>query len=494
MKQCPLIRKFKTLTNHYVYDVNTNNIVRTNEILHDVIDSYGTLPSSAIVRKWAKKYDAKSIKQCLTHIHESRKSQGVFSSNRPTVIKYPMCEDHFCEFLQHKLSDLTLNATERCNLRCKYCTYSGTYYFERRHSARDMPRETAKKAIDYFYSHAQASKEVYISFFGGEPLLNFDLVRRSVEYARKLANWPPIIFHVDTNGTTLTDEISDFLLENDVILQVSIDGLCEVHDRYRVFGNGRGTFHSVLKNLERIRKMDRNYYESRVSLAATLAPPYDLLETYRFFSSNELVAKNNLSVNFVDPCDTDFFNMFSDRVRPSRLSEHLGALRKEYFEVTVGSNSGPAHQFLKGLFERPLVRIHRRELSPMGAHCPPNGICVPGVRRLFVDVAGKLYPCEKVGQAFCIGHVDTGIEYSKVRSLLEQYINGSIQDCTNCWAVRLCGICLAQARRSRDLDFERKRENCSAERSNLHNSLALYAEIMERNPKAFDFVEDMVFE
>ncbi len=494
MKQCPLIHKFKTRANHYLYDVNTNNIIKTNEILHDVIDSYGTIPSSEIARKWAKKYDAKSIEQCLTHIQESCKSQGAFSSNRPTLMKYPMCEDHFCESLQSGLRDLTLNATERCNLRCKYCTYSGAYHFERRHSARDMPWETAKKAIDYFYTHAQASKEVYISFFGGEPLLNLDLVKKSIEYARRFANWPPIVFHVDTNGTTLSDEISRFLIENDVILQVSIDGPFEIHDRYRVFANGGGTFHLVLNALERIKKMDRDYYESRVSLAATLGPPYDLLETYRFFSSNELVAKNNLNINFVDTYDTDFFRMFHDRVRRSHLSEHLGALRKEYFEVTVGSNSGPAHQFLKGLFERPLVRIHRRGLSPMGKHCPPNGICVPGVRRLFVDVTGKFYPCEKVGQAFCIGHADTGIEHPKVRSLLDRYINGSVQDCTNCWAVRLCGICLAQARKSRDLDFDRKKETCSVERANLHNSLVLYAEIMERNPKAFDFVEDMVFE
>lgn len=409
-------------------------------------------------------------------------------------MKYPMCEHHFCESLQGGLGDLILNVTERCNLRCKYCTYSGTYYYERHHSTKDMPWEVAKKAIDYFHSHTQSSERVYISFFGGEPLLNFQLIRRSVEYTRKFANWPPIVFHVDTNGTTLTDEIITFLIENDVILQVSIDGPSEAHDRHRVFGNGAGTFHLVLKSLKKIREMDGDYYESRVSLAATLAPPYNLLETYRFFSSDDLVAKNNLNVNFVDTYDTNFFGMFDDLVRESHLSEHLAVLRKRYLELTVCSNTGPAHQFLKGLFERPLVRIHRRGLSPLGEHCPPNGICVPGVRRLFVDVTGRFYPCEKVGQAFSIGHVDTGIEIPKVRSLLDRYICGSVEDCAGCWAVRLCGICLAQTRKSKDLDFDRKRENCSVERANLHNSLVLYAEIMERNPKAFDFVEDMVFE
>jgi uncharacterized protein len=129
----------------------------------------------------------------------------------------------------------------------------------------------------------------------------------------------------------------------------------------------------------------------------------------------------------------------------------------------------------------------------MKESCGPNGICVPGVRKLFVDVEGKFYPCEKVGRAFCIGNANKGIEIKKVRSMIKRYIEESRKDCLNCWAVRLCGICFTSVRKGNKFDFERKKDSCVNQRNSLHNALTLYAKIMEKNPKAFDFIKDMTF-
>ncbi|UCE17695.1 MAG: radical SAM protein [Gemmatimonadota bacterium] len=494
MKQSPFVHKFKTAKNHYIYDVNTNNIIKTSQIINDIIDDYGTLSPSAIIRKWTKKYEAKSIRESLNYIQNSYKSQGIFSSDRPITMEYPMCEKHFCESLQSKLSDLILNVTERCNLRCKYCTYSGSYYYSRKHSMRNMSWEVAKKAIDYFHSHSQASEKVYVSFYGGEPLLNFDLIKRSVEYIKKSTKWPPIIFHITTNGTSHNEEVMKFLIDNDVLLQVSIDGPSEVHDRYRVFKNGRRSFNAVSKNLQKLKEMDKDYFKDRVSFTVTLSPPYKLLEVYRFFSTNELVALNTLSVNFVNSFDTNFFNIFSDQENKSQLKAHLKILRERYVDLRANSTTTSFNEFLGELFERSLITIHRRDRKPMGKSCGPNGICVPGTRRLFVNVEGKLYPCEREGETFCIGNVGTGVERRKVWSLIKRYIDESTVDCTNCWAVRLCSLCLAEATKNHHFDYARKRENCPHESLKFQRGLILYAEIMERNPKAFDFVKDMTIE
>ncbi len=494
MKQSPFIHKFNTNGNHYIYDVNTNNIIKTSQIIYDLIDDYGTLPSSEIIRKWSIKYETKSIRESLNSIHKSYKSQGVFSSERPTTMIYPMSEKDFCESLQDKLGALTLSVTERCNLRCKYCSYSGTYYYERKHSMRDMSWRVAKKAIDYFYSHSQASEKVNIGFYGGEPLLNFNLIRRSIEFIKEFTNWPPISFHITTNGTSvLNEKIMRFIIDNDVLLQVSIGGPSEEHDRYRVFRNGKGSFNSVFKNMQKLQAMDKDYYERRVSFAITLAPPYNLLELYQFFSSNEVVAKNAPIVNSVSRYDTDFFKIFSEQVKKSQFSEHRKILREQYIDSITTTGKESVHDFLSQLFQARLIEIHRRKLKPMGAYCPPNGICVPGHTKLFVDVEGKFYPCERVGAAFCIGNVNTGIERRKVRSVIKRYIDDSTEDCTNCWIVRLCGLCFASARKNHHFDYGRKREHCSNERFNFHKSFINYAEIMERNPKAFDFVKDMPF-
>ena len=355
-----------------------------------------------------------------------------------------------------------------------------------------MSWEVAKKAIDYFYTHCQAREKVGISFYGGEPLLNFNLMRKSVEYTKKFTNWPPLRFHVDSNGTLLgTEEIMRFLIDNDIILQVSLDGPSEEHDRYRVLKNGKGSFNLITKNLQKLREMDKDYYERRIVFMVTHSPPFNLLEVYKFFASNELVATSTTLLNSVSPYDTDFYKIFAEHVKNSHMIENRKILRDQYIDLRV--SSADVHQYLSELFDTILIRIHRRVLKPMGTDFPPNGICVPGIRRLFVDVEGNFYPCEKVGKAFCIGNVNTGIERRKVQSVLKKYIKESTEECTKCWAVRLCGLCFASAKKERNFDLGRKRENCARERSGIQNSLVLYAEIMERNPKAFDYMKNMTF-
>ena len=484
----PFIHKFNTQGNQYIYDVNTNNIIKTEQIAYDIIDDYGAILFSDIVHRWGKKYDEKLITEVLNNIHKEQ-THGIFSPERPSLMDVPMCEEHFCKAF-HKLDHLILNITERCNLRCKYCTYSGTYFYERKHSLRNMHWEVAKKAVDYFCLHAdflnQKKEKITISFFGGEPLLNFGFIKRIKQYLSKHFN--TIDFHIDTNGTTLNEEIMKFLIENDTMLQVSIDGPLEEHDKYRVLKNGNGSFNLIVKNLQKLQKMNRSYYKRRVSFVITLTPSYKLLEISKFFSSNELVKENSLSINYVSPYDTNFIQKNSQFL--SRFDGDLKQLKKQYIDLRI--NGRPMHKFLSGLFDKALIPIHRRQQKLLGKNCNPNGICVPGVRRLFVDTDGRFYPCERVGGAFCIGDVDKGTEIKKVRSMIKKYIDGSA-DCLNCWAVRLCDSCFTSARKGHEFDFERKKQICFKERSVLHDNLIFYAEIMEKNPKAFDFIKDMVF-
>lgn len=493
----PFIHKFDTQKSYYIYDVNTNNIIKSGQLVYDIIADYGVMSFSEIIHKWKKKYEGKVIRESLNRIHESHKSQGLFSPNRPTTMVCPMREEQSLQ----KLSDLILDVTERCNLRCKYCIYSGTYSYERKHSLRNMSWVIAKKAVDYFCSHCQdynvynvfgevVSKEkANISFYGGEGLINFNLIKKIVGYVKTINQ--SVGFRVDTNGTIFNREIMRFLIDNDIMLQVSIDGPAEEHDKFRVFKNGRGSFNVIVKNLQKLQQMDRAYYEKRVCFVVTLSSAYNLLNIYKFFSSFDLVKEKSLLVGYINPYDTDFFRIFSKQMKKLQWEKDRKKLLKQYIDLRV--INGSVSQLMSGLFEKPLIMIHRRQIKPMMKNCGPNGICVPGVRKLFVDVEGKFYPCEKVGRAFCIGDVDKEIEVQKVRSIIETYIKESTKDCLNCWAVRLCKLCFTSARKGDKFDFERKKERCVNERNSLHNSLVLYTKIMEKNPKAFDFVKDMTF-
>ena len=148
-----------------------------------------------------------------------------------------------------ELKTLVLHVTDACNLGCRYC-----YYGNDGHAAaakEKMSPETAARAVDFLMEHSGNSKEVIIVFFGGEPLLNLDLIRFIVADARKKAMEKGIRvdFAVTTNGTLLTDKTIAFLRENNIGVTISIDGFETAHDRFRRFPNGAPSYGAILPGL-----------------------------------------------------------------------------------------------------------------------------------------------------------------------------------------------------------------------------------------------------
>jgi len=304
MSVSPYMHKFSTDRGFYIYDVNTSEILKASKIEYDLVQESTTLTAQELCGKWRHEYDGRAIEHTLTEI-ELWKNRGLVSSLRPSRLSYPVDEDLLPDLLDSRLEQLILNITETCNMRCRYCTFSGTYPLERRHSAGTMEEAVARKAVCYFWRHSRRSEKAHISFYGGEPLTCFNRIRCIVEYAKSLQWSPELSFHLDTNGTLLTDESMWFLVKNKIFLQVSLDGPKEVHDKYRVYKGGRGSFEDVMANLERLRTIDPTYFQRHVVFAATVAPPCDLLKANEFFCSDPHNG-NNVSPNFVDPTTLRF--------------------------------------------------------------------------------------------------------------------------------------------------------------------------------------------
>ena len=157
--------------------------------------------------------------------------------------------------------------TQNCNFRCKYCVYSGAENsYQRVHSNKVMNWNTARKAIDFLWEHSIDSKDVNIGFYGGEPLLEFDLIKKAIEYSRKKFMGKEISFSMTTNGTLLTEEIIRFLSKNKVQLVISLDGAKEINDENRVFKNGSGTYDRVIRKIDLIKQIDSVYANSVESI------------------------------------------------------------------------------------------------------------------------------------------------------------------------------------------------------------------------------------
>ena len=140
---------------------------------------------------------------------------------------------------------LILSVTEKCNFRCKYCVYYDEKYTTD-YALSNMNFSIAKMAIDEFLSNSKYSDKRCISFYGGEPLMNFDLIKKCVAYINSKKLLSPIDYLITTNGLRINKNIAHFLYKNKFFVNISMDGTKNIHDRYRKLINGANTFDIII--------------------------------------------------------------------------------------------------------------------------------------------------------------------------------------------------------------------------------------------------------
>lgn len=287
--QKPFIKKFPVGEDYFIYDVNSNRFFQVDEVVYRLID--GTTENHEDSSEALRKFSPAVIKKASQDIL-SMKKKGFFSSHRPQVtyfFKLPKDRfiSHLRNVLEHQVKRITLVVSEECNQRCRYCTYSGGYKYKRSHSRIMMDSATMKKAVDFYFSHSTRREEKGIAFFGGEPLVNFGLIKECVKYVSERYSTSNI-FNMTTNGTLLTEEKIDFLAENRFSILISIDGPKEIHDRNRVFKNGKGTFDRLMKNLRKLKSRYPEYFKEKIRFNMVLTPPLELEKINDFICNTDV--------------------------------------------------------------------------------------------------------------------------------------------------------------------------------------------------------------
>lgn len=331
------------------------------------------------------------------------------------------------------IRNITLNITEQCNFRCTYCTFSGNYVIGRVHNPKSMSITTAQKAIDYLTALISNKKRkvkvntIILGFYGGETLLEFDLVRRIIEYTKgsfrkKGLNDKFVLqFQLNTNGYLLKDYILDFFVENDVQLAISLDGPESEHDKFRLTVNGGKTWENISNNLDKIRKKYPGYYENKIIFLATLHPFHNYKKIDDFFLNSSHFSPKKISTNNVS---------------------HF-SLKKEIEEKLKTVPSQVSKLALKQGVERFDYKLTLRSIDYKTKF---TAMCFPGGLKLFVDSDGKFHICERIKANLTIGNVDKGIDYEKIRSIHRQWADVIIKNrCWECAAWSICGVCAAQS-------------------------------------------------
>jgi len=481
----PFIKKFKTASSCYIYDVNTNHLLKVDRVLYAIVDDIYRLSKTEIIQKWSTQFLDAELENSLKELKYSIKRDRLFRRERPKELR-PFGGRSIREKLKEPNGEhLILNTTENCNLRCKYCLYSGRYTKQRVHSSKRMTKEVARRALDFFIEKSSAIEEPHIGFYGGEPLLYLDLIKYCVSYAEsKRPN--TFQYGMTTNGTLLTPELTEYLTAHNFNLLVSLDGPREVHDSYRVDKHNRGTWDRVLKNLKLLHEKSKDYFESHVSISAVIATNRNMARIQEFFEKHSLFSNRNvITSNLVYTRNALEFDDTDEKHNPQVCGQRSVYNR---CEETLLKKRKLTH-FLEGMFQREFMKIYNREICngfDGGIHI--NGCCFPGQRRLFVNCRGDFYVCERLDNAFSLGSVDEGLVPKKVERLIDAYIKVS-SSCLDCWAIRFCTKCYAGACVDGKINKDFREAECEAFRHDFEKILTLYQEVAENDFKAFDFLK-----
>ncbi|HOT21580.1 MAG TPA: thioether cross-link-forming SCIFF peptide maturase [Sedimentibacter sp.] len=323
---------------------------------------------------------------------------------------------------------MCLNMTHDCNLRCEYCFASqGTYNGEKAF----LSFETGKKAFDYLVKNSGNRKNLEVDFFGGEPLMNFDVIKKLVDYGRSLEKEynKHFRFTVTTNGVLLDEEKMDYINENMDNVVLSIDGRKETNDRMRKTINKKGSYDLIVDNYKKFisKRGSKDYFARGTYTSNNL----DFSEDVKHMRE---LGFDKISVEPV---------VAKDEKKYALKKEHVDILKKEYeklAEYYIESYKSKDRRFQFFHFNIELEGgpcIYKRSIG-----------CGAGTEYVAVTPSGDLYPCHQfVGnEEFIIGNVEEGITN---RALADKFKNVSVNDkpaCRDCWAKYFCsGGCHANA-------------------------------------------------
>lgn len=453
----PFIHLIHSPDNGYFYDVNKNEILSISDDLYDYLEQLLNDGTDGC-------HDGE-----LQEEIDFLKSMGFLSVHHVSRIEHPSTR-YLRPILARKIHKITLQLTQSCNFRCKYCVYSeNNNKKQRTHANHKMSWGTARRAIDFLCNHSIDSETVNIGFYGGEPLLAFDLMKRIVAYTDEKFNGKSHTFALTTNGSLLTKEIVEFLSAHDISTTISLDGPKEINDKNRVFANGKGTFETVIAKIHNISK---EYPEiaDKIQISMVIDPQndFDCIDSIKYDLGALDAYKINSSI--VDDIYSYGKVNYSDVYAGKEKYQEFLAFLNEFGLTDKQEISPITYQ------ETSKVKNKIRGMSPLyqlPETAAPGGPCIPGQMRLFVSVDGNLYPCERVSEVsevMKIGNLEIGFDYEKVENLLNtaRLTKGK---CSNCWAFLHCIACAKLADDGDQLSAQKRAQYCNAIRTSVHNNM-----------------------
>ncbi|MEK4349213.1 radical SAM protein [Paenibacillus sp. FSL R5-0475] len=495
-------KPFRTSNCNYFLDSGTGKVFMLNENTYRVLECLWN--TDEFERLFELEMSSEELLNGLKEVEEAVKSENILQL--PPVEKMYLFDGKVFydkDAPNVQTEQITFEMTERCNLRCKYCIYHEGEAGFRSFGSRDIDLDTCKKAIDMLSKSTK--EEVYVTFYGGEPLLRFDIMRDTIEYSKVKLHNKKVFYNMTTNATLMTEEIANYWtsLENHSTL-VSLDGPEWMHDKNRVYCNGKGSFKSVIRGLKKLVEAEGTNAAAKISynIVITDARMETLEKIQHFFRNSEHIpAGSSISTSYLNtpPEKLSYLGVGTeeDRQLCESLMKRFDPLTKWSVDKLNSDASDIDDKSLisKDSYDKALSKVHNRmrRSEPIEAFAM-NGCCIPGGRRLYITVNGDLAICEKMGPSPFIGTVHEGIDYEKInKHYIADFMNEATKYCNDCWAVNTCSLCYLQCFDSDGIDMSYRQELCVINRVHTEQSLVLYHEMLEKNPESLAYLNEITY-
>ena len=423
-----MIHSYKMNGYNIIIDQNSGCVHSVDEVAYDIINMYENTSKdeikSFILNKYSDKEDvtAEDIDECFEDI-ETLKSEG-------RLFAKDTFEGVANEFKKRQsvIKAICLHVAHGCNLNCEYC-FAGKGEYGGSDKGL-MSLEVGKKALDFLVENSGARRNLEVDFFGGEPLLNWEVCKELVKYGRDLEKKhnKNFRFTLTTNGVLVDDEVIDFCNKEMGNVVLSLDGRKKTHDNLRKTPNGKGSYDLIIDKFKKFAdaREQKNYY---------------IRGTYTHFNTD-------FSKDLIHMADLGFKELSVEPVVCSPDEPY--ALKKEDLPVLKEQYETLANEMLRRYRKGNGFTFYHYMIDLDGGPCIVKRVsgCGVGTEYMAITPSGELYPCHQfVGdEKFKLGTIFDGVTNPEVLEQFKQCNVYSHKECKDCFAKLYCsGGCAANA-------------------------------------------------
>ena len=422
-----MVHQYKLNGYNIVLDTASGSVHTVDEVAYDIIAMYKDHSKEEIVGAILEKYshlpdvDENEILECLSDIAALEEDGKLFSVDKYEKLAYSYKNE------SNVIKALCLHVAHTCNLNCSYCFASQGKY--QGHRAL-MSYEVGKQAFDFLIANSGTRRNLEVDFFGGEPLMNWDVVKRLVEYARSIEKdaGKNFRFTLTTNGVLIDDEVIDFCNREMSNVVLSLDGRPEINDHFRVDHEGRGSYSTIVPKFKHFveKRGGRDYYMRGTFTHNNVDFTNDIFH----------MADLGFTELSMEPvvCPPDDPYALTEEDLP-KLFEQYEILAKEMIRRKRAGNGFTFYHYMLDLKNGPC--IYKRITG-----------CGSGTEYMAVTSWGDLYPCHQfVGDTkYLLGDIWKGVTNREIQDSFRSCNAYAREECRDCWAKMYCsGGCAANA-------------------------------------------------